>query len=340
MADERFFPLAGPFTLKELSTIAKAEIGGDVSPDTIYKDVAPLSEATISHISFLDNKIYIKSFTASNAGACLVHPDLVHKAPTSMALLVTKQPYHAYARVAEAFHPYTNPESTIHPNAVISSSATIAANVSIGAGCVISDNVKIDKNTHIAANTIINQGVTIGLNCTIGSNITLQCCDIGNDVIIHPGVCIGQDGFGFALGGDGHLKVPQLGNVLIGNNVEIGANSTIDRGTGPNTIIGDGCKIDNLVQIGHNVQMGMGCVIVSQTGISGSTKLGNFVIVGGQAGIAGHLDIGDGAQIAGKSGVMRNISPGGKVGGVPAQPMKDWFRGVATLERLSKKKKG
>ena len=340
MADPRFFSLSGPFSLEHLASIAEAEIGGNVVTGKVYVDVATLSESTDQHVSFLDNKSYTDAFSISKAGACLVHPDLANRAPSNMALLVTKQPYHGYARVAAAFHSDRIYQPQIHPNASIADSATLADTVTIEAGAVISENVVIGENTRIGANTTVDQGVTIGSHCNIGSNISLQYCDIDDRVILHSGVCIGQDGFGFALGAEGHLKVPQLGKVVLECDIEIGANTTIDRGTGPDTIIGAGTKIDNMVQIGHNVQIGKGCIIVSHVGISGSTKIGNFVMIGGQAGIAGHLDIGDGVQIAAKSGVMRNIAAGSKVGGSPAQPMKEWFRSIATLERLAKKKKG
>lgn len=183
---------------------------------------------------------------------------------------------------------------------------------------------------------MLHAGVAVGPSCRIGAGAVLQNCLVGARVIIHPGVRVGQDGFGFAPGPGGHLKVPQLGRVLIEDDVEIGANTTIDRGTGPDTVIGAGTKIDNLVQIAHNVRLGRGCIVVSQVGISGSTEIGDFVMIGGQAGLTGHLHVGAGARIAAQSGVMRDIEPGTEVGGSPAKPVKAWLKEVATLERLTK----
>ncbi len=338
MADTRFFTQAGPFTLQELADIAQAEISGHGSSRKRFIDVAPLSSARNEEVSFLDNKRYADAYSNSNAGACIVHPDFIERAPAGMSLLVTPTPYHAYARVAAAFHPMNTFTSGVHKIATVAPSAVLAEHVCIEAGAVIGERVEIGEGTFVGPNSVIMAGVHIGSACHISANVTLQCCDIGEHVILHPGVRIGQDGFGFALGAQGHLKVPQLGRVIIEDHVEIGANTTIDRGTGPDTVIGMGTKIDNLVQIGHNVEIGNGCVLVAQSGISGSTHIGNFVMQGGQSGVAGHLKIGDGAQIAAKSGVMRNIDPGDKVGGLPAQPMKTWLRGVAILERLTKKK--
>ncbi len=338
MADERFFKLAGPFNLNQLADIADAEIAGADRSGTIFTDVAPLSTAGATDISFLENKKYIDAFTNSGAGACLVHPSYVDKAPSDMALLVLEQPYHGYARIAAAYYPDLPIDAGVHANAFVSESASLGTGVQIAAGACVGDNVTIGNNSLIGANTVVETGVHIGSGCRIAANVTLQCCDIGDFVILHPGVRIGQDGFGFAMGATGHLKVPQLGRVLVGDNVEIGANTTIDRGTGPDTVIGSGCKIDNQVQIGHNAQLGNGCILVAQVGISGSTEVGHFTAIGGQAGIAGHLKIGDGVQIAAKSGIMRNIDSGMTVGGSPAQPMKDWLRSVAAVERLGKKK--
>lgn len=338
MADERFFQLAGPFNLEELADIADAEIAGAIPQVSEFSDVAPLSSANSNQVSFLDNKKYGDAFAVSQAGACLVHPSMAHRAPAHMALLVTNQPYHGYARVAAAFYPPQSLTEGIHATAYIAGTASLGRNVQVCAGVCIGDNAVVGSNTLIGANTVVENGVRIGSDCRIAPNVTLQFCDIGNAVILHPGVRIGQDGFGFAMGASGHEKVPQLGRVIVGDDVEVGANTTIDRGTGPDTIIGTGSKLDNQVQIGHNAKLGNGCIFVAQSGVSGSTEIGNFTIIGGQVGIAGHLKIGDGVQIAAKTGVMRNIESGNIVGGYPAQPMKNWLRSVAAVERLGKKK--
>lgn len=338
MADARFFDRAGPFTLNELADISGAELASKVDGSRTVDDVAPLASATASQISFLDNKLYLNEFSASNAGACIVHPKVQERAPEGMALLLSDQPYHGYAKIASAFYPVSSRPEHVHPSASVSETAVIGKGVSIGPNVTVMDNVKIGDGTCIDAGTTIYDGVVIGANCRIFSNVTLQCCVLGDRIMLHPGVRVGQDGFGFAMSGAGHVKVPQLGKVTIGDDVEIGANTTIDRGTGPDTVIGQGSKIDNLVQIGHNVQLGIGCIIVAQVGISGSTQVGNFVAIGGQSGIAGHLTIGDGAQIAAQSGVTRSVDPGAKMGGTPAVPMNDWLRGVATVQHLVKKK--
>jgi UDP-3-O-[3-hydroxymyristoyl] glucosamine N-acyltransferase len=193
----------------------------------------------------------------------------------------------------------------------------------IGAGAVI------------GAHAVIGPDVHIGRGSTIGANASVSHALIGDRVIIHPGARIGQDGFGFAMGPRGHLKAPQVGRVIIQNDVEIGANTTIDRGANRDTIIGEGTKIDNLVQIGHNVTIGRHCVIVSQVGVSGSTDIGDFVAIGGQAGLTGHLRIGAGAQIAAKAGVMNDVPAGQRWGGAPALPIREYFRQVAALGKLA-----
>jgi len=338
MADERFFKRAGPFTLHELANIAGAILGPGSDGDKTVNDVAPLSRASSTDISFLDNKKYTAEFSSARAGACIVRPDAQEHAPDHISLLITDQPYHGYAKIAAAFYPMEGHDGSVHPTAFVAEDADIGQGVSIGPHATIMSRVTIGDGSVIGPGTTVYEGVSIGENCQIFSNVTLQCCQIADRVILHPGVRIGQDGFGFAMGASGHLKVPQLGRVLVGDDVEIGANTTIDRGTGPDTIIGHGCKIDNLVQIGHNAQLGAGCVIVAQVGISGSSHLGNFVVAGGQVGIAGHLMISDGTQIAAQSGVTRNTDPGAKIGGTPAQPMNDWLRGVAAIQRLIKRK--
>ncbi len=338
MPDPRFFSAAGPFTLEKLAKISGAEIGAGADPGRIFADVASLDAAGREQVSFLDNKKYVERFKTSDAGACLLHPDFAEMAPPGMALLLTPEPYRAYGDVAEAFYPLPSPVSAIAPTAVVHGTARLGEGCSVGPGAVIGKEAELGRRCVVGPNTVIGSGVVLGDDCSIGPGATLVCCILGAKVIVHCGVRIGQDGFGFALGPQGHRKVPQLGRGVIGNDVEIGANTTIDRGAVPDTVIGDGTKIDNLVQIGHNVRLGRGCIVVSQVGISGSTTIGDFVMIGGQAGLTGHLSIGDGAQIAAQSGVMRDISPGIKVGGAPALPVRDWLRGVAALERMGKKK--
>ena len=338
MADPRFYAARGPFTLGELARISGARIDGEAPKDAVFTDVAPLESAKREHVSFLDNRKYADDFAESLAGACLVHPDLASSAPRKMALLLTPEPYHGYARVARAFYPSSPPGASIAPSATVSSTAKIAPDSQLEAGAVIGDGVKIGRRCHIAANAVVGDAVVIGDDCRVGSSATLAYCLVGDRVIIHAGARIGQDGFGFALGPDGHLKVPQLGRVIIEDDVEIGANTTVDRGSGPDTVIGAGTKIDNLVQIAHNVHLGKGCVIVSQVGISGSTRVGDLAMMGGQAGITGHLKIGNGARIAAQSGVMRDIEAGANVAGSPALPAKEYWRRVATVAKRARRK--
>lgn len=335
MADPRFFTVAGPFTLARIAEISGAvpSVGSDL--ERSFRDVASLEVAGPDDVSFLDNKKYVESFSRSNAGACFVHPDLVERAPLGMALLVTKTPYKAYALTAQAFYPIRSVRPGIAPTATVDPSARIGDGTEIAPGAVIGEAVEIGTGCRIGANAVIERGVRIGNATTIGAGASVSHAIIGNRVVIYPGVRIGQDGFGFAIDAAGHVKVPQLGRVLIEDDVEIGANTTVDRGAGPDTVIGRGCMIDNLVQIGHNVQLGRGCVLVSQSGISGSSRLENHVVLAAQAGVAGHLKIGAGARIAAQSGVMRDVSAGADVCGSPAVPIKQFFRQVATLARLS-----
>ncbi len=337
MADPRFYTAAGPYSLKVLAEVSGARIGGGADPEAMFVDVGSLAEAGAEQVSFLDNKRYVDAFRKSRAGACLVHPDLAGKAPGTMALLLTEQPYHAYAKVARRFYPDDAPPPATAKSAVVDKTARIGKGCVIEPGAVIGAKAEIGPGSVIAANASVGRGVVVGNDCVIGACASLAYCLIGDRVIVHAGVRIGQDGFGFALGPKGHLKVPQLGRVIIGDDVEIGANSTIDRGSGPDTVVGAGTKIDNLVQIAHNVKIGRNCIIVSQVGISGSTEIGDFVMMGGQAGLTGHLRIGDGARIAAQSGVMRDVEAGSEVGGSPSQPMRNWLREQALLRRMTKK---
>lgn len=344
MADQRFFRLCGPFSLAELASLAEAELrGGD--PAKLINDVGTLEQASGEQVSFLYNAKYIEKVKTTQAGACLVREDYAGSLPSGVAALVTDEPYRGYARIAAAFYPDAAEPNPLQPalagiaiGAVIDPEAEIGDDCQIASGAVIEVGARIGPRCRIGVNSSIGRGVVLGADCVIGPNVTLSHCLIGNRVVIHPGVRIGQDGFGFAMGAKDHAKVPQIGRVVIEDNVEIGANSTIDRGSGPDTVIGQGCKIDNLVMIAHNVQLGPGCVVVAQSGIAGSTIVGAHTVFAAQSGVAGHLSIGHGAQFAARSGVMRDMEAGGRYGGTPAMPVKQWLRQVAMLDKMTKRK--
>ena len=340
MADPRFFARSGPFSLRALAGIAGAEIADDAGADAVFEDVAPLDAAGPATVSFLDNRRYVGQFTTSAAGACLVHPDLAARAPAGMALLVTREPYRGYARVAQAFYPDVVPGAGVDPTARLGADARLGAGVRVEAGAVVGDGAEIGERTWIRANAVLGAGVVVGADCRIGPAASLSHCRLGDRVVVHAGARIGQDGFGFAPHRDGHLKVPQLGRVIVEDDVDIGANTTIDRGAGPDTVIGRGTKIDNLVQIGHNVRIGAGCILVGQVGVSGSCTVGDYVMMGGQVGLAGHLTIGAGAQIGAKAGVMRDVEAGDTVFGAPAVTARAFWRQVAALARLAGAKEG
>ena len=336
MADQRFFNRLGPFTLTQLAALADAELVNGAEKGVEYVDIAPLDRADKTEVSFFDNRKYLGQFRASKAGVILVRPEFASEAPLQTVLLVSNDPYRAYAKVAQAFYPFSAPKTFCHPSAVIEPSAKLGEKCEVGAGVYIGNFVEIGDRVKVGPNASVMDGVTIGDDVVIGANVTISHCVMGHRVTILPGTRIGQDGFGFAMSAAGHERVPQLGRVIIEDDVDIGANAAIDRGAGPDTVIGAGSKIDNLVQIAHNVKVGRGCVITGQCGISGSTKLGDFVSMGGQSGIAGHLTIGAGAQIAAQSGVIGDVSSGVVVGGLPARPRRDWLRATALLMKMAK----
>jgi UDP-3-O-[3-hydroxymyristoyl] glucosamine N-acyltransferase len=337
MIDPRFYDRKGPFTIQEIARISGAELTNQDEAAKIIKDVASLELATAEDIACLHNPKYIPQLLQTKAAACFITPEQVSQVPPSVTALVTKSPYRAYGLIAQSFYPnvdrvFESSDTAIHPT------ASIAEGCIIEYGAVIHAHVQIGKGTRIGANCVISRGVIIGEECIIEPGVTISHSIIGNKVMIFAGARLGQAGFGFFMDEKSHVKVPQLGRVIVGDDVEIGANTTIDRGSLQDTFIGSGCRLDNLVQIAHNVRLGKGCVIVSQVGIAGSTHLGNYVIAAGQVGIAGHLKIGNFVKIAAQSGVMRDIADGETVAGSPAMPVKQWHRQTVMLQKLVKRK--
>jgi len=311
-------------------------------PDIEISTAAPIEAAFAGAISFLDNQKYVEFLKTTSASAVICNEDHAASAPDHICVLIHRDPYNAYAEVLHLLYPTAmrpqgiTGETGLSAGAHICDGVEIERDVLVEAGCVIGSGSRIGSGSHILAGAIIGSDVCIGRNCTISHNACITHTLVGDNVIVHPGASIGQDGFGFAMGPDGHKKVPQIGRVIIQDNVEIGANTTIDRGANRDTIIGEGTKIDNLVQIGHNVTLGRHCVIVGLVGISGSATLGDFVVVAGQAGIVGHVSIGAGAQIGGGSGVHNDVAPGEKVMGYPSIPAKIWMRHAAKIVKDAK----
>lgn len=333
--DGRFFAHSGPHSLAHVAAVA-----GGTAPDTglMLERVAPLASALANEVAFLDNRRYVDMLVACRAGAVIVHPDLASKVPASTVSIVTSEPYLGWARVAALFHPEPPTTPGIHPLALVDPSAMVNATAEIGPFAVVGAKAEIGPGCRIGAGTVVGQGVLMGMDCRIGEHVTLSHALLGDRVRVFPGARIGQDGFGFAPAPTGFVSIPQLGRVILEDDVEVGANTTIDRGSAPDTVIGEGSRLDNLVQIGHNVRVGRCCVIVAQVGISGSTTLGDFVQVGGQAGLSGHLRIGDRSRIGGKSGVMADLPTGAEVVGSPAMPIRAFFRQVAALKRLAERR--
>lgn len=337
MADPRFFDTAGPFSIARLEQLTGAKLLSG-SSEQLINDVAPLDRAGPSHVSYCDSPKFTSALKQTGAAAVFVSKKLVEHVPPGTLALECQKPSMAFAQTANEMYPDAGSiwSASQPPLQMIASSARVGANSVIAPGVFLGEDVEVGNNCSIGPGTVIGRGVQIGHGTRIGPLVSITHAFIGDRCIIHPGVKIGQDGYGFVNGPGGHYKIPQLGRVILQDNVELGANVTIDRGALGDTIIGEGTKIDNLVQIGHNNIIGRHCIIVSQAGVSGSCDVGDFTVVGGQVGISDHLKIGKGTFIAGRSGVTHSLEGGKVYGGFPAKPIEQWRREVGTISRLAK----
>ncbi len=331
-----FFENKGPFTLAHVAQVCGAEIENRDDREKSFSGVASISAATVSDITFFHDRRYLPALKTTDAGAVIVTKTMRRHVPTSVVPVLSELPELAFAQIVGAFFPQAvRPGSgllqaefdggQIHP------SARLEEGVILAPGALVGPDAQIGSGSEIGPNAVIGANVCIGRDCLIGPNVTLVHALLGDRVFIHAGASIGQDGFGYSLGPRGLFKVPQIGRVVIQNDVEIGANSAIDRGALEDTIIGEGTKIDNLVQIAHAVKIGQNCGIASQTGISGSVTLEDQVFMGGQSGVVPHMVVGTGVQVAAGTGITNNVESGEIIGGRPHRPLHQHLREWAMI---------
>jgi UDP-3-O-[3-hydroxymyristoyl] glucosamine N-acyltransferase len=342
VTDPIFFKRPDGMTVGDIASLTGATLSDPSKAGRRIANVAPIDRAGPQDLAFLENLRYAQGLADSRAGACLIAERFVKEAPPGLLLLVSRDPYRSFVAVARILFPQALRPSSLYeaegvvPGAAVHPRARLEDGVIVEPGAVIGPRAEIGSGSVIGAGAVIGADVRIGRDCSISPHCSVTHALIGDRVILHPGCRIGQDGFGYVMGPKGHGKVPQVGRVIVQNDVEIGAGTAIDRGAIRDTVIGEGTKIDNLVQIGHNVMVGRHCIIVSHCAIAGSVTLADFVALGGRVTINNHVTIGEGAQVAAMSGVNSDIPPGGRWAGLPAKPAKQWMREIVWLSRVAK----
>ncbi len=331
-ADPRFHANAGAQTLA--AVLAAAGATSDGPPGHRFTGVAALGSAGPGEISFCNSERHAAAMAASGAGAVVLAPGMGAPPPGCIAIRA-RNPSLAFARIAALFHPAPQ-QATRHPSAVIDPAARLAADVAVGPYAVIGAGAEIGPGSSIGAHAMVGPGVVLGARCVLHPHACITHAICGDEVVLHAGARVGQEGFGFVPDERGdYVTMPQLGRVLLGSGVQIGANACVDRGALDDTVLGPGTRIDNLVQVGHNTVTGVGCIMAGLVGLSGSVTLEDRVTLGGQVGVADHTRIGRGARVAAQSGIMADVPPGAEMLGTPAQPIKAAMRGIATLRRLA-----